>query len=228
MARRGDDDLVSQGYAVGDRLPSEAEMLGTLGVSRESLREGLRLLEVQGLIAIRRGQKGGPRVTPVNAAYLARSVTLYLHVAGATYREVFESRLEIEPTLVAKVARRPDREFLGERMSAFLDLDGYHDPRAVFDVSATFHGEIGRLSGNRVMVLLLQSINHILTELMMEQIDLEREGPGIEHDHRQLAAAIMHGHARKAERLGQEHIENLREQYAAVSEGRIDAVVDWR
>lgn len=228
VARRIIDDLVRQGYQVGDRFPSEPDMLNLYEVSRETLREGLRLLEVQGLISIRRGPGGGPRVAPVNAAYLARSASLYFHVAGATYREVFEAWLDMEPTLVARVARKDDRAEVENAMKPFLATELAHDPRAVFDSAAAFHSEIGRLSGNRVLVLLLQSINHILTELMMERIDLTQSGSQIEHDHVALARAIASGHARKAETLAREHIIHLWDDFEAKAGGRIDDVVDWR
>src|SRR6185436_5963734 len=61
----------------GDGLPSESQMLQQYGVSRESLREGLRLLEVQGMISIRRGPGGGPVVGTVDSANLGRMSTLY-------------------------------------------------------------------------------------------------------------------------------------------------------
>src|SRR5687767_1624471 len=44
--------IVAQGLRTGDRLPLEAEMVEQYGVSRASLREALRLLEVQGLIRL--------------------------------------------------------------------------------------------------------------------------------------------------------------------------------
>lgn len=228
VARRIVDDLVREGYQVGDWFPPEPDMLKAYGVSRETLREGLRLLEVQGLITIRRGPGGGPRVSPVNAAYLARSASLYFHVAGASYREVFEAWLELEPTLVRRVAKRVDREEVDRAMRPFTHMEPGHGPRAIFDISASFHSEIGRLSGNRVLVLLLQSINHILTELMMERLNLETSGALIEHDHEALARAIVHGHARKAESLAREHIIHLRDEFEAVSNGRIDDIVAWR
>jgi GntR family transcriptional regulator, transcriptional repressor for pyruvate dehydrogenase complex len=228
VARRIIDDLVKQGYRVGDRFPPEPDMLKVYEVSRETLREGLRLLEVQGLITIRRGPGGGPRVAPVNAAYLARSASLYFHVSGATYREVFEAWLDMEPTLVARVARREDRGEVARVLKPFTHTELGNDPRAVFDSAAAFHSEIGRLSGNRVLVLLLQSINHILTELMMERIDLTQSGAQIEHDHEALARAIVNGHARKAEMLARDHIIHLWDDFEARADGRIDDIVDWR
>jgi len=79
-----------------------------------------------------------------------------------------------------------------------------------------------------VLVLLLQSINHILTELMMERIDLTLSGAQIEHDHEALARAIASGHARKAETLSREHIIHLWDEFESRAGGRIDDVVDWR
>ncbi len=66
-------DIAVQRLQPGDALPAEADMIGQYGVSRESLREALRLLEVQGLIAIRRGPGGGPTVGTVDPANLAGS-----------------------------------------------------------------------------------------------------------------------------------------------------------
>ena len=81
--------VVAGGLGQGDSLPSEARMLEQYGVSRESLREGLRLLEAQGLITLRRGPGGGPVVGAVDPANLGRASTLYYHLVGATYGELF-------------------------------------------------------------------------------------------------------------------------------------------
>ena len=53
-------DIVRRGLETGDRLPLEAAMVEEYGVSRTSLREALRLLEVQGLISLKPGPGGGP------------------------------------------------------------------------------------------------------------------------------------------------------------------------
>ncbi|MFC3242810.1 FadR/GntR family transcriptional regulator [Gordonia humi] len=53
-------DIVRLGLKVGDRLPAEVDMLAQYPVSRETLREALRILEVQGMIALKRGPGGGP------------------------------------------------------------------------------------------------------------------------------------------------------------------------
>src|SRR5919107_894815 len=76
-------DIVEHGLRSGDRLPLEAEMVEQYSVSRESLREALRLLEAQGIVSIRRGPGGGPVVGRAESVNLGRTMTLYFQLAGA-------------------------------------------------------------------------------------------------------------------------------------------------
>src|SRR4029078_1313915 len=60
-------DIVDHGLQSGDGWLLEAEMVEQYHVSRESLREALRLLEAQGIVSIRRGPGGGPGLGPAAA-----------------------------------------------------------------------------------------------------------------------------------------------------------------
>jgi GntR family transcriptional repressor for pyruvate dehydrogenase complex len=53
-------EIAKQGLTPGRVLPPEADMVRSFGVGRATIREALRLLEVQGLIAMRPGPGGGP------------------------------------------------------------------------------------------------------------------------------------------------------------------------
>ena len=57
-------DIVLRGLQTGDHLPLEAAMVDQYGVSRTSLREALRLLEVQGLISLKPGPAADPSSAP--------------------------------------------------------------------------------------------------------------------------------------------------------------------
>src|SRR5437764_3910532 len=98
-------DIMEAGLTTGDALPPEAAMLQQYGVSRESLREALRLLEVQGLISIRRGPGGGPIVGAIDPANPGRASTLFFYMPGATYREQLEARIIGEGVLAEMAAR---------------------------------------------------------------------------------------------------------------------------
>jgi GntR family transcriptional repressor for pyruvate dehydrogenase complex len=222
-------DVVSQGLQIGDRLPDEAAMLVQYGVSRESLREALRILEVQGLITIRRGPGGGPKVAGVDPAYLARTATLYFHLSGATYDEVFETWHALEPAVAEKVAGLPDRASVRKALEPFVEPMPDSVERATWLATSNgFHACLAELSGNRVLSLLLQSISHIVVDHVILHLDPVQERETIEHDHRDIAHAIATGRGSKARRLMAEHIAHVQDTYRAQFPERMQDLVEWR
>ena len=113
--------IVERGLQSGDRLPLEAEMVDQYGVSRESLREALRLLEAQGIVSIRRGPGGGPVVGRAESMNLARTMTLYFQLAGATYDELLLAWRMLEPLAAELAARNPDRALVERTLAAHVE-----------------------------------------------------------------------------------------------------------
>src|SRR3954468_19965917 len=140
--------IIEAGLTTGDALPPEAAMLEQYSVSRESLREGLRLLEVQGLISIRRGPGGGPVVGYVDPANLGRVSSLYYHLAGATYAELFEAWVIGEAMLGSRAAKNPDATARMAAMKPYL-ADNHVDAGLPIDefvqIHTQFHGAVASL-----------------------------------------------------------------------------------
>jgi len=72
----------------GDTLPSEQHLMTQFGVSRPTLREAFRILEAEDLISVKRGSRGGARVTQPSLAVAARYVGLLLQVQDTTIADV--------------------------------------------------------------------------------------------------------------------------------------------
>src|SRR5207253_2483179 len=104
----------------GDKLPLESELLRHYGVSRASLREGMRLLEVQGLLSIRPGP-GGVVVGNADPASLGRTLTLHMHFLGATYDELMETCIWSEAMLAELAAANRDRKLVRRLMTPFVE-----------------------------------------------------------------------------------------------------------
>jgi len=68
-------DMTRRHLPTGSRLPTEAAMLDLYGVSRGSLREALRILEVNGLIVVRAGPHGVPHVRDLSATEVSRTMS---------------------------------------------------------------------------------------------------------------------------------------------------------
>ena len=217
-------DIVAQQMAPGDRLPLEAQMLVQYRVSRSSLREALRLLEVQGLIGIRPGPGAGTVVGRVLPGNLSRTLTLHLHMLQADYHELLEAWVETEPVLARLAAVNPDRERVRNALSPFLDdshawavREGLH-----------FHDIVADLADNRVLALILQAVGFIVTEQLLTTAERGNLEERIVHDHRELAQAIIAGDADLASTIMREHIRHEVEEFKAYWPRRVGEKVQWR
>jgi DNA-binding FadR family transcriptional regulator len=229
VAQRIVADIVDDNLQIGDRLPPESEMVQQYGVSRESVREGLRLLEVQGLITLRRGPGGGPVVTSVDPRNLARTSTLYFHLAGANYNELFDTWMLFEPAVVRQVTETVDRAEKKRVLAPFLpDYDPDIDRNRFISRGNGFHAAISTLSGNRVLTMILQALSHIVVEHIVRDLDPLTEREEISDDHVAIAHAVIDGRATRAQRLMTEHIEHLVSYYRLHFPDKVDEYVQWR
>lgn len=221
-------NIVAQQLKPGDRLPLEAEMLVQYRVSRSSLREALRLLEVQGLIAIRPGPGSGTVVGRVHPGNLARTLTLYLHMAGSTYDQLLDAWMAAEPLLARLAAKNPNRAWVREMMGPFVSKD--HPEHGKWEIAEglDFHDRVAELADNPVLSLVLKSISFISTEQVLTNPERRVLEDQIVHDHSELAEAIIAGKPEKAEKLMAEHIHHVVEDFKAYWPRRVGEKIQWR
>jgi len=224
-------DIISHGLRSGDGLPSEAAMLRQYEVSRESLREGLRLLEVQGLITIRRGPGGGPVVGSVDPANLGRVSTLYFHMAGATYDELLDAWSLAECTLAELAARNPDREARAAAMAPYLEPSteqaASEDLEEFIQQQGGFHVVVASLVSNRVIELILQTMGRIVSHHVASTDDPRVLYDVIAEGHRRLAKEIAAGHPRAARALMEEHIDEISTYNRERLGSKVDDLIEW-
>ncbi len=82
---------------VGAVLPNERDLAVRAGLSRASVREALRILEVEGLIATRTGRNGGSEVVRPSLATIERSIGIFIRGQNIRLESVLEVREAIEP-----------------------------------------------------------------------------------------------------------------------------------
>jgi DNA-binding FadR family transcriptional regulator len=188
-------EIIERGLLTGEKLPAEAELVEQFGFSRESVREGLRLLEVAGLVTIHRGKGGGTRVGRVDPGNLGRMSTLFYHLAGGTYEELLEALVHAESTLAMRAADNPNRRLVSSVMAPFLQPPDAADedlPSFVHGHSE-FHVALAGLARNRVLEVLLQTIGQIVTHHVLRLSDPRLDRRAIEDEHRAIAEAVVAG-----------------------------------
>lgn len=230
IARRVVDTIVARGLTPGDMLPREADMLREYAVSRETLREALRLLEVQGLITLRRGPGGGPVVGAAASVNLGRVATVYFQMAGATYNELFEAWVLGEATLAERAARNPDAQLRAGTMAPYIESVDHDDDESVasFMLAHTgFHDAVGALGNNRVLDLTLASFGKIVSYHAGVIEDPRILRGQLYDDHANVARAISAGHNRAARQLMEDHIGAVLGYFREHFDGRLDDAVQW-
>ena len=219
-------EIVVRGLKAGDKLPLEVAMLREYRVSRASLREALRLLEVQGLISIRPGPGGGPVVGSVDARHLARTASLYFHLGGMKYGDLFATQEQLEPVCAQLAAGHPDR---AERMAPWVDPTGVaRGGSAYHAATVTFHAAVYDLAANPVLSLLTRAITSIISSHIVSTMDPVELHDSILVEHGQIARAIGAGHESEAYRLTRRHFAAQHDYYRTHWPARFDELIQWR
>jgi GntR family transcriptional regulator, transcriptional repressor for pyruvate dehydrogenase complex len=221
-------ELVASNAQPGDRLPTEAAMVSKWSVSRQSVREALRLLEVQGVISIQRGFNGGPVVEQVDAAYLGRTSSLFFHLAGATEEDLLNAWLTSEGMLAELAARNEDRFERRRAMAPFAahDVPNYGE-LVGFDGHGAFHSIVGSLCNNTVLETVLLIPGTIFwSNLSSRQLPVSPRDVVAKH-HTEIAIAVSAGRARIARDLMQDHIKYIADRYRDIPEVDTSKLVEW-
>ena len=79
-----------------------------------------------------------------------------------------------------------------------------------------------------MLALIQQAIAHIVVDHVMLDLDPVQERETIEHDHREIAAAISAGRTQKARTLMAQHISNVIDIYRTRWPDRMKEIVEWR
>ena len=223
-------DISEGGLKAGDALPPEAMMLAHYEVGRASLREALRLLEVQGLVRICAGAKGGPVVGAATAENLARMLTLFFGLAGATYEDLTDVMLILYP-LVAEVAasRKLTRGEIQAINDSLEQSCGNQPPRlGKTEGLNDFHRLLVAVSKNSIWCLLADAVGMVFTDHVMSMTDSRAFHDAADADHREIAAAVFAGEPAKASKAMLEHTERMIEFYRSQTPAIFSQLIEWR
>lgn len=229
IAKKIVDDIAAQGLKPGARLSSEREMLERFGVSRGTLREALRILEVHGFLHIRSGPQGGPKVAEMTANDFNKACSLHFKAAGLTVQELWEARLGLEPTLARLAAENLDGEHRTElagllesaKRTSVTELAQY------IDVGSAVHRAIANASGNPILSLFSRSLGEMTAHLESRNVFPPSEHQRVHADHIAILQAILAGRSKRAESLVTQHMIDMRDTHMARYPGLSDNVLPY-
>ncbi|PND50612.1 FadR/GntR family transcriptional regulator [Rhodococcus sp. ENV425] len=231
VARMVAKDIADRRLGPGSALESENDMAKRFGVGRASVREGLRLLEAQGLVTVRQGLGGGPIVSEPSGSEFGDTLSMYLQANGIQFREVAEAALEMEGLAAAMLA---DRIAAGEDVDltplAAHDLRPDMSNEEVTETATGFHSALRNLTGNYVLDLTGSALAHLYTDRMLgahpEEWN-EKERESFTEPHRQIHDAIAAGNAELARTLTRAHMREVIDRISRQNPRILDERVEW-
>lgn len=208
MRRLGEAIMAGQ-LALGDRLPPERQLAGSLGVSRGSLREGLRALESIGVLEARRGQgSSSGSVLVARRDRLASLLALHTAIRRVPLADLVEVRVALEAMAARGAAQRcrdpGELEGLVAAMrSAGSDLE-------FMELDNEFHQTVARLSGNVLLPLLMEALREAMVRQMLAAFatleDPASERKRLLDEHARVTELIVRGDSEAASAALVQHI----------------------
>jgi DNA-binding FadR family transcriptional regulator len=215
--------ILDGAMAEGSRLPTERQLVTQTGLSRGSVREALRKLEVEGLVTTRLGRLGGNIVSRPGNESMAHFITQFVRGRRLSLRTLQETRETLEPALARLAAERRSDEDV-ERLRA-LNAEMAHvlDDRDQFAaINIEWHNAVATASRNDLLAAFLYSISYgVVVSTVIEEYDTPGLRAEVVKAHERIIVAIADGDGAAAFRRMERHVQATR----AMSRSREEADV---
>jgi GntR family transcriptional repressor for pyruvate dehydrogenase complex len=208
----------------GDRLPSEEQLAGQLGVGRRAVREALKVLETKGLVQVQMGVGTVVRRTDLDSFLetLSRNVSSYLDVNRAQARHVMELRLLLEGAALEHLATHPDPERFA-RLAASVAQQraalAASDFQAYQEWHFRFHHDIVDSLDNPVISMLYRQVMALMRAPMERAGALPTRTANTIREHEQLVQVAQQGQVTEVRRVLRDHLERF---FVNMQEGQVE------
>lgn len=195
--------------APGDRLPPEKELSERLGLSRSSMREAVKALEVIRVLDVRRGD--GTYVTSLEPRLLleAMSFVIDLH-DDSSILELLAVRRIIESAAAAMAARLITNEGVEDLRKQIASVDESTSVEGLVAHDLEFHGAIVAAAGNSYMATLTESLSgRTARARIWRGLTQENSVSRTLAEHEAIVDAIANHDAQLAESLTVVHISGV-------------------
>jgi GntR family transcriptional repressor for pyruvate dehydrogenase complex len=204
--------VVDGRLSIGDRLPHERELATRFQVSRQSVREGLRMLEGFGVLTARRGvgPESGWIVSADGTAGLSVLLDLYTSLQRISIWDILEIRESLEMLSARSAAERAAPVESAALVEAAEAMAPVTERVAFLRADTEFHVAIARHSGNLLAPLFMGAIRDAMARVMLTACTHLADWPGerelLVREHVDIAELIHAGEGEAAAQALSRHI----------------------
>lgn len=159
--------VITGEYKSGDLLGSQDELARTFGVSRASLREALKRLELMGLVESRQGL--GTFLKKIEPCDFMNPLSSFIVMDKGSAFELLEARLHIEGSLAALAASHASEEDLKaieDTLASMRALSEAQEIEEFVKQDVQFHYAIAKASNNAILIKIVEILRELLRQLI--------------------------------------------------------------
>jgi GntR family transcriptional repressor for pyruvate dehydrogenase complex len=200
-------EAIERGHLTpGEKLPAEPELAFRMGVSRSVLREALKVLELSGVLEVRRGYGGGTFVAKPTAEEFTAVPAPSIPTLSVTSRQLIEVRMAIEP-VGARLAAARDVEGVVGLQNSIYEMETFDNrPARVLAAAVNFHVAVARASGNPVFTTVIESLRSVMYMALNRVVQNQRWREACRADHERIVKEIEAGNPERAEEAMRRHL----------------------
>ncbi|MFN0109448.1 MAG: FadR/GntR family transcriptional regulator [Blastocatellia bacterium] len=196
----------------GDRLPAERDLAKQLGISRPSLRAGLRMLVAHGVLKAKHGSGTYVADGPPSLDSDQLSILAALH--GFTFDQMYEARRVLEVQVAGLAAERATPEHISaiadEVTEMYAALD---DPQKYLIHDIRFHKAIAAASANPILATLVEMVSAVMYDRRRETIGRAHDFKESAESHQKIYRAIRDHKTDEALSAMHEHLTLAHDAY---------------
>ena len=198
--------IVNRQYPIGSRLPAENEFCKQFGVSRITIRESFKRLEVMGVVSIQQGK--GTFVKEIGLGTFMQPMFNLIDFGLFDISTIYDARQYIETGSCRLAAQNRNEEEI-EKLSLMIDQMEEALKHKEFDrlslVDSEFHIEIANISKNQILKAAVINLENISTACAIKNNKSHAVMVNAQTHHRALVKAIKDGDADEAQRIIVKH-----------------------
>lgn len=202
---RLENDILNGRYLAGESF-TESKVAAELGVSRTPVREAIRQLELEGLVA-----------------YVPNKGATVKGLSEEDIRDIGEIRMKIEGLAARRAAGAIQEDQLAE-LRELLALEAYHtergDAEPLMRLDSRFHEIIFKASGSRLLNRTLSSFHHYMQQARSQSLHGMVRAEKTLAEHRAILSALEGKDADRAESLMAQHVRNAMRNIHKLQERR--------
>ncbi|WP_368041395.1 FadR/GntR family transcriptional regulator [Cupriavidus taiwanensis] len=171
IARQIRQEVMAGRLKPGQKLPPERDLCVRFGVSRNTLREALRALEISGLIELRKGATGGAFIKKGEKDVVITGLRDLYYLGSITPEQLTEARVMLSDLVVRDVCKKAteaDLEVLQANVAAAEAAQKTGDLEQRARINLEFHSLLVRISGNPILSLTMEAILKVMGEFIAE------------------------------------------------------------